>query len=302
MWKNIEIITVDKAISILKKDGEETADKKLILLALTEAKQIELIKHLPNIMKLIYNVTKSLWGKISRKQLKEKTLHSYKQDDKRVYEEYIELFKSFEKAWKSCRNSLKKIKASSHEIELRSKKETITYNFKFLRHQLSYLWLNNHPELRFNNIPYIVCNNDVLMKTKLKKLNIKQVTLDKDIADQLSQECLLIDEVYNSWSTLNTAIDYLSTLSDVSSNKKLNKFLKELSLKTDCFPKAVKECCNVEHVEDLWSILDREHNKLLIDHQLFIVPDDAQLCQKCKEAIKKSVEQKAKVANEILIH
>ncbi|CAD5126001.1 DgyrCDS14181 [Dimorphilus gyrociliatus] len=190
----------------------------------------------------------------------------------------------------------------SYEIDLQSKQSSVKYDFYSLRRQISSSWLENLPVLQFERPPEIVCRDDLRMKSKLKEVGIDQIPLSKAVGDQISAECIHIEEVCESLSILNIAVGYLATISNVNPKTKLIAFLEDLRIRNESLLKSAEKNCNIEHVEDFWHILSRERDKLLIDHQLFITPDSSLIDEEQQKAIRNCIGSNLKVAEDIVIY
>lgn len=186
------------------------------------------------------------------------------------------------------------LSTSCYELDLTTKKYNIRFDFNSLRLQIISLWAEGVPSLTIGKLPELECKGDMKLKTRLKQLCVKQEKLTPVISKQISVGCNQIEEVFECLSYLNIAVGYLTTI-EMKPDEKLIDFLENLGLPNKFFPPIARKSCLVENIEDLWHILHRRYQEMLIDHNLFHTPESANITAEEIESIKQSVKGKPQV-------
>lgn len=163
---------------------------------------------------------------------------------------------------------------------------SIEYDFDLLRHQIIFEWIDGRYILKMDKIPQVICYDDLIVKNRIKDLDIKQKKIPENIEKDIIEECKELDEVYSCIKNLETAVGYLRNAT-VDPKDKIFSTFDYLDLNAQFFPNAARMNCSLEHLQSFWYILLRERSKLVIDNDLYSIDDQCILSKDLEEKVKK---------------
>lgn len=173
------------------------------------------------------------------------------------------------------------------KMDMRKEISSIEYDFDLLQRLITFEWIEGRSKLDMNNIPEIHYTDDLMIKTRLKDIDIRQIPIADSLEPFIVEDCKELNEVYSCLRNLKIAIGYIRN-ARYDAKKTIYSIFKDLDLDKDFFPKAARENCCLENLLGFWQILSRERSKLLVENNLFIDEESNSLNKEQDQQVKKT--------------